>query len=1141
MNRHLIDSVRNILLAVVCILQIASCVEQIEMPDEQSDVISFSVTMSSDVLKSGVGEYGSHGILEVESVDRTFDSEQTKAEVVNTLQGQSAGVFAYEYDEDGWGSGIDAFASLNNHEFYFRSNDELVAVGTPVLWSGVTKDLFRVCAYTPHSDDISSLNGISSSSTPSFVYTVPDNISDQKDLIVSEMKEVTKAYNQSVPLIFGHALTAVRFKIGFDCNVKSLKLTGVYNSATYSFDGKWTNHTKPSTDVEYTLSSVDDLLMMVPQTMPEGANVIMTYTETGSDEVKTLTASLYGLKWEKAKLVTYTLHKKEVDTDVVYFDLALGSVIINGSTFSGKIWDQKTGAEVDVKDKNGTNAFDSNKTYYVYQSTDANRSLTGIKEDGSVAVPSYKPIMYNGELWSEWITNNTDVTAVIDAWNNGNYSVATAVGRGITANYINVTGNLVCKLTIDNLFSSDQNTTVGTPNHSGIMFDPEGENSKLYINLVGDNRFGNVRYFNYYNYFDGADDNGNELVFEGSGSLTVANVRTDVKNSDNKNKNYGYYANHYNSAIGGTDSNQNSCGITITGGTIYAGSTAAENCSAIGAGGNGLGIVKITGGTVTAVATTTGTAIGGGIGYSDTGGRGKVDISGGSVYAYNFENTSGIPSAAIGGAGSSARAGSIGEVNISGGNVYAYTVGGTAIGGGSSKTKSGGEAVVRITGGNIVAKSVAGKYTGSHTAGAGIGGGTGGSDSGSNGGDAEVTISGNPMVLTGSVGGGKRNNATGKIGHADITISGGDIQAQFVLAAGASEKPSFIMTGGRIRNSRTSDSEYVHIEENGGAVYLEDGLVEISGGEIYSCSAQVGGAIYIKGSEDTEFRMTGGSITDCRSETSGGAVYLEGGNVSVEGGAIISKNLAAEGNGGAVCIKAGNFSMSGSAQVTNNSAMHDPDIPGTDDVGNGGGIYISSLSSAVKVDLESGTITGNTSDRNGGGVCVDMEDSTNDAVVSVGKSGAGPSITGNRSVLWGGGLYVRGTNARMTIDGGEIQNNHTINYIPNQDITNEYGEVRLISGNVPYKRVVFLTNDPDTETAAAYLLSPDDPATQLPQYEQNIVTNTNSLLVAPEAHKALYSFKSWNTRADGKGIEYTDGALMNISEDITLYAQWTAQ
>lgn len=70
--------------------------------------------------------------------------------------------------------------------------------------------------------------------------------------------------------------------------------------------------------------------------------------------------------------------------------------------------------------------------------------------------------------------------------------------------------------------------------------------------------------------------------------------------------------------------------------------------------------------------------------------------------------------------------------------------------------------------------------------------------------------------------------------------------------------------------------------------------------------------------------------------------------------------------------------------------------------------------------------------------------------------------------------------------------------------------------------------------------------------EQWIVTSTNSLLVPPRDKtdtwtKKFHTFSHWNTKRDGSGTSYTrEGylmgetthAIMNISTDVALYAQW---
>lgn len=651
----------------------------------------------------------------------------------------------------------------------------------------------------------------------------------------------------------------------------------------------------------------------------------------------------------------------------------------------------------------------------------------------------------------------------------------------------------------------------------------------------------------------------------------------------------GFFGNYYCAAIGGNDdgTREQSSGIEFNSGIVFAGTTVAENCSAIGGGGNGFGEVTINGGIVTAVAATTGTALGGGIGYSSHGGEGRVNINGGTVYAYNLDNKRGIPSSAIGGAGSSESVGTWGTVNITGGYVYAYSALGTAIGGGSSRNKTGGNAVVTITGGEVIAISNSGACIGGGTA------CTGGKASGLNGGTASIIISGNPIIRTGSIGGGETKSPGGKIGSADISISGGDIQAQFVMAAGAKSTPSFTMTGGTIRDSDATDnSEYIHLQKNGGAVYLEDGTFNMSGGTIRDCAGEYGGAVYIKkGAESTEapsFNMSGGEIYLCKAEMDGGAVYLEDGHVTisgstakirscnsnysggaicirktgeynpsftmsggnlldnyagVEGGAVhleggevtvsggnINGNVVLNGNGGGISINSGGFTMSGDPLISANSALiRDANQTG---LGTGGGVYITSATGEVAVNLLSGSITGNSSAKNGGGIGVDVSKENTSATVTVGynDSEKGPVVTGNITLQQGGGLYVNGARANIEVNAGKIKDNTTVGYVDNPDIMNETGMVTLNGGDVESVNVIYKGNKGDSINGAEV----GDV-----EYIQRIVTDTNNKLAAPTFYRNGYKFVRWNTREDGLGLDnYYDGQTVKRSSDLILYAIW---
>ena len=74
---------------------------------------------------------------------------------------------------------------------------------------------------------------------------------------------------------------------------------------------------------------------------------------------------------------------------------------------------------------------------------------------------------------------------------------------------------------------------------------------------------------------------------------------------------------------------------------------------------------------------------------------------------------------------------------------------------------------------------------------------------------------------------------------------------------------------------------------------MEDGQFTMTGGVIRDCAAETGGAIYIKKGAKTDtppsFKMSGGEIVMCSSMYDGGAVYLEDGTVEVSNKAKIQE------------------------------------------------------------------------------------------------------------------------------------------------------------------------------------------------------------------------------------------------------------
>ncbi len=720
------------------------------------------------------------------------------------------------------------------------------------------------------------------------------------------------------------------------------------------------------------------------------AETVKPFLTGGSEEYAALNARIATIA-DTALAERVKARLAELRKDAyIYFDLAAGPVTIGKETYTGWVYVAGIATKVTGSHK------DDNK-YYVYQSKKTNDQQTGYAEEGDYdnktgcRVPAYNRVSYDGKLWTDYITNNTEVKTVSTNWD----AAAADSGRTPTGNNITFTpaSGYTANVTIDNIWStyreaSEARSTGGIGAHLGAYTD-----TKIHLWLKGDNRVSSVHYFanretrNEIHFHDG--ETGDDL-----GSITVADFKDNWK------------GNHWCAAIGGNDSGcDRSDGIVIDGGVIYAGTTPEDNCTAIGGGGNEYGRVTINGGIVTAVTSGTGTAIGGGIGYGDHGGDTDVLITGGIIYAYNlgvqyekgdkFEKF--VPAAAIGGGGSKRSAGGLNaNITIEGGTIYAQSMGGPGIGGGGSAESSGGPATITITGGTIIAKSISGMYgTETISAGASIGGGTGSTA----GGSVTLTIretdpeKAKTILRTGSIGGGKgTSNST--IGRATVTIEGGDITGQVVMAAtGTGASCSFSMKDGIIHGTNVIDGNTIrdipdpqqdvpveYLWNNGGAVWMQDqkGEANISGGTIEGCTAELGGAIYMTGGT---FTLSGtGTIRGNSAKQSGGAVYIQGGTANVTNGNVQQNKAGA--NGGGLYVTGGNVNVTGGVIQQNHAGE------------NGGGVYLAKGEGDFTLEGETASISHNTA-KNGGGVYL-----YKDPVLNWGR------IESNNATENGGGMYI---------------------------------------------------------------------------------------------------------------------------------------
>ena len=194
-------------------------------------------------------------------------------------------------------------------------------------WPGENRTL-QFFAWAPADAAFTATPGSPESTT--FEYTVPDNATDQKDIVVATTDRYNGDYEQQVPLTFKHILTAVKFEFGSQMQpgtIKSVALKGVKKSGTYTAfptgntgEGTWTlndatadytqelNKTTTGTETNGTpVTAEEGTFMMLPQTLPDGAEVEVVFLDQTSGQERTLSASIAGTQWPQGKTVTYKL------------------------------------------------------------------------------------------------------------------------------------------------------------------------------------------------------------------------------------------------------------------------------------------------------------------------------------------------------------------------------------------------------------------------------------------------------------------------------------------------------------------------------------------------------------------------------------------------------------------------------------------------------------------------------------------------------------------------------------------------------------------------------------------------------------------------------------------------------------------
>lgn len=257
------------------------------------------------------------------SVDRHEIASSTRAAAIeNENMYDCFGVSAYVYT-DTWNESKtpDYFynvAAAKSGDGYRLSSD--------YYWPGKSYKV-RFFAYAPMDNENYILSGRNYAGSPNISVTIPNDVEDQKDLLVAKTDEFVGGNNAPVSLAFNHALTAVKFVCGDDMQegvIKSISLKNVYSKGIYNMGTRsWNSVGNPVTfsqtlnrpvtgGANEDMTNEAQTFMMIPQTLSEGAALEILFTDkAGSDHV--LSADLKGTVWTIGQTVTYKISTSSIN------------------------------------------------------------------------------------------------------------------------------------------------------------------------------------------------------------------------------------------------------------------------------------------------------------------------------------------------------------------------------------------------------------------------------------------------------------------------------------------------------------------------------------------------------------------------------------------------------------------------------------------------------------------------------------------------------------------------------------------------------------------------------------------------------------------------------------------------------------
>lgn len=325
------------LLGMMAVLSFGACADD-DIVNERKDVkdgLGFSVSDIQDATEDQTRAIATHpedyAVRQLDFAEAAGNAclQETTVPGVNPVKRDAATRSDFQ---NSIGAPFGAFACKNGSgkpDFFY--NEKVNANGdmvSPKIWTGNEASLqfYAVYPFVESSNPNVKLTQTVAGELPCIDFTTPTDIANQIDLMTASTQNInhtnTGGGEHVVPLTFYHSLTAIRFGVGSNLSwgktIKSVEFQGVYSKGRYDIKTKtWSNQ---STAQNYKLDNIGvstsaalnnvilkdgNTFLMVPQTLPAGAKIVVTFSDNTS-----VTAKIEGKKWKPGTTKTYMITEK---------------------------------------------------------------------------------------------------------------------------------------------------------------------------------------------------------------------------------------------------------------------------------------------------------------------------------------------------------------------------------------------------------------------------------------------------------------------------------------------------------------------------------------------------------------------------------------------------------------------------------------------------------------------------------------------------------------------------------------------------------------------------------------------------------------------------------------------------------------